>query len=90
MDNTKTLEQSEVLTEIEKLREIILWNDEVNTFDWVISSLVDVCEHSMEQAEQCSVIVHYKGKCEVKTGTYNELKPICTELLNRGLSAEIA
>ncbi len=90
MDNTKTLEQSEVLTEIEELREIILWNDEVNTFDWVISSLVDVCEHSMEQAEQCSVIVHYKGKCEVKTGTYNELKPICTELLNRGLSAEIA
>ncbi|WP_417591790.1 ATP-dependent Clp protease adaptor ClpS [Owenweeksia hongkongensis] len=75
---------------MEGLHEIVLYNDEVNTFDWVIESLMDVCEHSPEQAEQCSIIVHYKGKCGVKTGTYKELEPKCTNLLERGLSAEIS
>jgi ATP-dependent Clp protease adaptor protein ClpS len=84
-----TLEKVEVSTAQQSLHQIILYNDDVNTFDWVIESLVDICEHSLEQAEQCSILVHYKGKCEVKTGTYKELEPRCTALLERGLSAEI-
>lgn len=71
------------------LNEIVLFNDDVNTFDHVISTLVEVCGHSLEQAEQCSLIVHYKGKCTVKTGEYSELRPRCTKLLEAGLSAEI-
>lgn len=86
---TETLELTEVKLETQRLYEIVLYNDDVNTFDWVISSLIEVCEHSAEQAEQCSVLVHYKGKCGVRTGEYTELESQCTELLNRGLSAEI-
>ncbi|AWH86626.1 hypothetical protein HYN59_16590 [Flavobacterium album] len=69
--------------------EIILYNDELNTFDHVINTLIKVCSHTAEQAEQCSLIVHYNGKCTVKTGEYKELKPQCTQLLEAGLSAEI-
>ncbi|MAU72095.1 MAG: hypothetical protein CML04_08365 [Pseudozobellia sp.] len=69
--------------------EIILFNDDVNTFDHVIETLIDVCEHTPEQAEQCSIIVHYNGKCTVKTGEYNDLKPRCSKLLQAGLNAEI-
>lgn len=69
--------------------EIVLYNDDVNTFDHVINSLIFACEHTPEQAEQCSIIVHYKGKCTVKTGEFSELKPRCTMLLEAGLSAEI-
>lgn len=72
-----------------KQNEIILYNDEVNTFDHVINTLVYACEHTPEQAEQCSLIVHYKGKCTVKTGPYDELKPRCSMLLDAGLSAEV-
>ena len=69
--------------------EIVLFNDEVNTFDHVIETLIAVCEHAPEQAEQCALIVHYNGKCTVKTGEYNELEPRCSRLLQAGLSAEI-
>lgn len=69
--------------------EIVLYNDDVNTFDHVINSLIFACEHTPEQAEQCSIIVHYKGKCTVKTGEFDELKPRCSMLLEAGLSAEI-
>ncbi len=71
------------------LNEIVLFNDDVNTFDHVIETLIRVCKHTAEQAEQCAIIVHYKGKCTVKTGTFEELKPQCTQLLEAGLSAEI-
>ncbi|NND15320.1 MAG: ATP-dependent Clp protease adaptor ClpS [Eudoraea sp.] len=71
------------------VNEIVLFNDDVNTFEHVIDTLIDVCDHTPEQAEQCSLIVHYNGKCTVKTGEYNELKPRCTRLLQAGLSAEI-
>lgn len=70
--------------------EIILHNDDVNTFDFVIDALMDVCEHTLIQAEQCTILVHYKGKASVKSGTYIELKPSCSKLLDLGLSAEIA
>ena len=69
--------------------EIVLFNDDVNTFDHVINTLIDVCDHTPEQAEQCSLIVHYNGKCTVKTGAYDDLKPRCSKLLQAGLSAEI-
>ena len=69
--------------------EIVLYNDEVNTFDHVIETLIRVCQHSSEQAEQCAILVHYKGKCTVKTGSFDQLKPQCTQLLEAGLSAEI-
>lgn len=69
--------------------EIIVYNDDVNTFDHVIETLIRVCGHLPEQAEQCSLIVHYNGKCTVKTGAFEKLKPQCTQLLDAGLSAEI-
>jgi len=69
--------------------EIVLYNDDVNTFDHVIETLVRVCKHTSEQAEQCALLVHYKGKCTVKTGDLSDLKPQCTQLLSAGLSAEI-
>jgi len=72
-----------------KLNEIVLYNDDVNTFDHVIDTLIYACDHTSEQAEQCSLIVHYKGKCTVKTGAYDDLKPRCSKLLEAGLSAEI-
>ena len=69
--------------------EIIVYNDDVNTFDHVIETLVRVCDHTPIQAEQCSLIVHFNGKCTVKTGEYDKLKIQCTGLLEAGLSAEI-
>ncbi|HLA57047.1 MAG TPA: ATP-dependent Clp protease adaptor ClpS [Flavobacterium sp.] len=69
--------------------EIVIYNDDVNTFDHVIETLMRVCSHTSEQAEQCSLIIHYKGKCTVKTGPIKELEPQCTQLLEAGLSAEI-
>ena len=69
--------------------QIILYNDDFNTFDHVIESLINICDHSPVQAEQCTLIVHYKGKCTVKTGSYDDLEPRCSALLDAGLSAEI-
>ena len=69
--------------------EIILHNDDVNTFDHVIDTLIRVCNHEELQAEQCALLVHYKGRCTVKTGSFDELKPQCSALLDAGLSAEI-
>ena len=85
----KIEEQLDVAELDSNQNEIILYNDEVNTFDHVINTLMYACEHTPEQAEQCSLIVHYKGKCTVKTGSLDELKPQCTQLLEAGLSAEI-
>lgn len=69
--------------------DLILYNDDHNTFDFVIECLVKVCKHEMIQAEQCTYLVHYKGKCAVKHGEYEKLEPMCTALLDRGLSAKI-
>jgi ATP-dependent Clp protease adaptor protein ClpS len=85
----KIQEEVEILEQEVNQHEIILFNDDVNTFDHVIDSLIDVCDHTSEQAEQCAYLVHYKGKCAVKTGEYKELKPRCSRLLTLGLSAEI-
>ena len=85
----KIQEDVDVLEKEVNQNEIVLFNDDVNTFDFVIDCLIEICDHTAEQAEQCAILVHYKGKCAVKTGEYNELKPRCTQLLTRGLSAEI-
>jgi ATP-dependent Clp protease adaptor protein ClpS len=83
--------QEDVLVEeaVGTNNEIVLHNDDVNTFDHVIETLIRVCNHDALQAEQCALLVHYKGKCTVKTGTIEELKPQCSALLDAGLSAEI-
>lgn len=85
----KIQEEVEVLEDYGLNNEIVLYNDDVNTFDHVIETLIRVCEHTNEQAEQCAILVHYKGRCTVKTGSYDELKPQCSSLLDAGLSAEI-
>jgi len=85
----KVLEEVLVEEAVGVNNEIVLYNDDVNTFDHVIDTLIAVCSHTSEQAEQCALLVHYKGKCTVKTGVYDELKPQCTQLLQAGLSAEI-
>ena len=79
----------EVILKEEALKGLVLYNDDVNTFEFVTESLIKVCDHQAEQAEQCTYLVHYKGKCVVKNGTYKKLKPLCEALLERGLTAKI-
>ena len=68
---------------------LVLHNDDFNTFDFVIESLIEVCEHTTEQAEQCTYLVHYKGKCDVKSGSFDFLRPMRRALADRGLNATI-
>jgi ATP-dependent Clp protease adaptor protein ClpS len=68
---------------------LIVWNDEVNTFEWVIETLMEVCKHSQEQAEQCAMLIHTKGKYAVKRGSYDDLKPQCDAITERGIGATI-
>jgi ATP-dependent Clp protease adaptor protein ClpS len=85
----KKKEEVDILEQEVNQHEIVLFNDDVHTFEYVINSLIDVCNHTLEQAEQCTYLVHFKGKCAVKTGEFDELKPKCSKLLDLGLSAEI-
>lgn len=85
----ETEEEVEVEIGQENKHSIILYNDEVNTFDHVINSLIKVCQHNELQAEQVAWIVHTKGKCDVKHGPFETLQPICKSLQNKGLSAVI-
>lgn len=73
----------------EAVKALVLYNDDYNTFDFVIDSLVKVCKHELVQAEQCTYLVHYAGKCVVKNGTFKKLRPLCEALLERGLTAKI-
>lgn len=82
-------EEVDVLEKEDFNNQIVLFNDDVNTFDHVIDMLIYACDHEPLQAEQCAFLVHYKGKCAVKTGAYEDLEPRCTMLLDAGLSAEI-
>lgn len=82
-------EQQDVAVLEGKENTIVLFNDDVNTFDHVIDMLIYVCDHTPIQAEQCATLVHYKGKCTVKSGSYEDLEPRCSKLLEAGLSAEI-
>ncbi|CAG4991286.1 ATP-dependent Clp protease adapter protein ClpS [Dyadobacter sp. CECT 9275] len=86
IDTDEEILEKTVETDIKKL---VIYNDDVNTFDWVIDTLIEVCNHSSEQAEQCTIIIHYKGKCSVKEGEFEELVPMRNEICKRGISAEI-
>jgi ATP-dependent Clp protease adaptor protein ClpS len=77
---------SELLADTKKL---VIYNDDVNTFDFVIDCLVEICKHDALQAEQLTLFIHYKGKAIVKEGEFDKLKPMCTALSDRGLSAVI-
>ena len=81
------LEETE--TQKDSNKNLILYNDDFNTFDFVIESLIKVCGHDTIQAEQCTFLVHYAGKCAVKTSSYKKLKPLREALVERGLSAQI-
>jgi ATP-dependent Clp protease adaptor protein ClpS len=72
-----------------EVKALLLYNDDVNTFEYVIESLVAVCSHEELQAEQCALITHTKGKCSVKNGSFSELEPMMRALLDRGLMADI-
>ena len=85
----KTREQEDLDVIEEQLHNLIVWNDDVNTFDWVIESLVNVCKHETLQAEQCALIIHHKGKCGVKKGSFDSLRPQAEALIDRGISATI-
>ena len=86
---TNLSEDMDVLTSAEEICHLIVWNDEVNTFEWVIETLMEICGHSHEQAEQCAYLIHYKGKYSVKTGNYEDLKPQCDAITERGINATI-
>jgi len=75
--------------DVTNLRELTLFNDDINSFEFVIQCLIEICEHEHEQAEQCALVAHFKGKCNVKTGGFIELKPLLDELRLRGLTVSI-
>ena len=87
----KHQEVKEILEDIqlEDLKNLVVHNDDVNTFEHVINTLIKVCKHSSEQAEQCTWIIHYKGKCAVKNGSFIELKPMKEAILDAGINASV-
>ncbi len=85
----ETLFEEDLATAITDPFQLIVWNDEVNSFEWVIQTLVDVCQHTTEQAEQCAMIIHTQGKYGVKNGSYDDLKPMCDAITERGIGATI-
>ncbi|HCY43244.1 MAG TPA: Clp protease ClpS [Prolixibacteraceae bacterium] len=70
-------------------RFLVLHNDDYHTFDYVIDALIEVCEHDVSQAEQCTLLVHYKGKCDVKKGSFSYLRPLKKALTQKKLKATI-
>lgn len=93
LNNPRTVEliedETDLLTIGSEPCSLIVWNDEVNTFEWVIQTLIEVCHHTTEQAEQCAMIIHTQGKYAVKRGSYEELKPMCDAITERGIGATI-
>ncbi len=85
----ETLEQVELLEEETDLRDLIVFNDDFNTFDHVINTLIRICRHTTEQAEQCTWLIHFKGKCTVKSGSFDELKPMKDGICEAGIDAKI-
>lgn len=90
-ENPKRQYEEEVLVldETDEVYKLILHNDDIHTFDDVIEALIDICKHDLIQAEQCTMLVHYKGKCTVKTGSMDVLKPMHEKLIGRSLTSEI-
>lgn len=88
-NDIQTIQEFDTEVLIEEPCTLIVWNDEVNTFEWVIETLMEICGHSHEQAEQCAYIIHYSGKYGVKKGSYDELKPMCDAITDRGIGATV-
>ena len=92
MNELPSIKYNEAVDVLEKVADpflLVVWNDEVNTFEWVIETLMEICSHSYEQAEQCAYIIHYKGKYAVKQGHYDDLKPMCDAITERGIGATV-
>jgi len=87
--NTEEQIETDVLDMIGDQFNLIVWNDDINTFDWVIKTLIDVCGHEFEQAEQCAMFIHFKGKYAVKSGDFDILKPMCDAITDRGIGATV-
>jgi len=90
-ENPKRQYEEEVLVldDLDEVYKLVLHNDDVHTFDYVIDALIEICKHTLEQAEQCTILVHFKGKCTVKTGSMDLLKPMHEKLISRELTSEI-
>ncbi len=86
---TDKQEDMDTLTMTEDPCHLVVWNDEVNTFEWVIETLMQVCGHTHEQAEQCAYLIHFKGKYAVRNGSYDDLKPQCDAITERGINATV-
>jgi len=86
---TEVLIEKKVKQKAQENKSLIIYNDDFNTFHWVIECLIKYCYHSLEQAEQCTILIHYKGRCSVKVGSLDKLKPIHEALLDCGLTSEI-
>ncbi len=89
MNQTIYKEQHDIVEELIDIKTLVVHNDEVNTFDWVIDTLMEVCQHTLVQAEQCTILIHFKGKASVKNGTFEELEPMKDAILDRGISVTI-
>lgn len=83
----EVLEQT--VTEETEMWNLVVFNDDFNTFEHVIQTLIEVCKHEPEQAEQCTLLIHHKGKCTVKTGSFDEMAPLRNAICHRGISAEV-
>lgn len=86
---TKRKSVEKILEKEKKENFLILHNDDYHTFDYVIDALIDICDHNPEQATQCTLLVHYKGKCDVKKGAFEKLRPLKEALITRELNATI-
>jgi ATP-dependent Clp protease adaptor protein ClpS len=91
INNTDTLVEEKTLTleEVMAVNSLIVHNDEVNTFDDVIEALMDICKHTAEQAEQCTYLIHHKGKAQVRHGALEDLRPLKDAICDRGIQATI-
>ena len=89
LTNTKLQEDMDTITVTDSSCSLIVWNDDVNTFEWVIEALIEICGHSQQQAEQCAIIIDAKGKYAVKEGSYEILKPQCDAITERGINATV-
>ena len=87
--NPAELYEEALLTAEEAGCSLVVWNDDVNTFEWVIQALIEICQQAEEQAEQCAMLIHLRGKYAVKQGSFDLLKPMCEAIIDRGINATI-
>lgn len=89
MERQKTQHEEELAVLEDSGCNLVVYNDDYHTFDYVIKALMDICRHTYDQAQQCTILIHYRGRCTVKHGSYDDLLPLHTALLNKQLTSEI-